>query len=454
MVKTFAQYLKAPKPNKATPELVRRYALTSFVIVACFVINVLGWFFDYFVAYSEQLMLIDLVGVVFYFVLLVFYWATGRQTISASIFFISILIYISYTACYFGKEAYLILYVYNLIVIGFFIFNVKSWAFALLLSMSFAFICLLEIFNYQFVQPIELSELQMTQLRFFAGATNFILFIVAVLIIDRNNRKLELSLISDRIKVEELSQRLQMLCSLKEEYNTSLHNQYDSMLISRNDLHSISSITSMRSEEKERARIGKELSQTVGEILVRIKLRMGNLSGAIKTFDRMEFEEALRMIDMASEEIYKFSEILDPMEFNKLDLAEALRIHVKTLKQKFGLTLDYLNVGYKNQLAKEQELVVFRVVSDILRESIERAGATRCDLRLEVIENYMSVRIQDNARNCSELERERFFREFSFQERVQVISGFVHSKTDIGIGNITLIEIPILAPMTPNEIPM
>jgi signal transduction histidine kinase len=233
-------------------------------------------------------------------------------------------------------------------------------------------------------------------MRLFCIVVNVVLFVVMVVIIDRNIRKMELDLIADRIKVEELSNRLQMLCNLKEEYNTSLLTQLDNLLVNRNDLQSVSSITSFRSEERERARIGKELSQTVGELLLKIKLRLGNLSPFVKINDRPEFEESLRIIDLATDEIAKYSEILDPLEFNKLKLDEAIRAQIKQLKVKTGIGIEFLNVGYRGQLVKEQELVVFRLVTDMLREIIDVAKASHVDLRLEVMENYMTIRIQDN----------------------------------------------------------
>jgi signal transduction histidine kinase len=432
-----------PAPEMDTPEHARRSSLTNFIISSCLIVNVVGWIFDYFVAYSEQLMLLDMVGVVFYFGLFVFYWTTGRQIISATLLFVSLLLYIGYTACYFGPNAFIILYIYNLIIIAFFIFDVKSWLFRIMLIAAIACVYLLELYDYGFIQSGGLSEAQVLEIRFFCITANVVLFIVMVILIDRNIRTMEVSLISDRIKVEELSNRLQMLCNLKEEYNTSLLTQLDNLMVNRNDLQSISSITSIRSEERERARIGKELSQTVGEILIKIKLRMGNLSSAIKVEDRTDFEDSLRIIDMASEEITKFSEILDPLEFNKLKLDEALRAHIKQCKLKYGVALDFLNVGYHKQLAKEQELVIFRVVSDIMRELIESAKASKCDLRLEVMENYMTIRIQDNGTEYNENKRELFFSEFAFQERIQVIGGIVHAKTDPLAGSIILIEIPV-----------
>jgi signal transduction histidine kinase len=434
---------KTPAPERDTPEHARRTSLTNFIISACLILNVLGWVFDYYVAYSEQLMLLDMVGVVFYFGLFIFYWTTGKQIISASLLFVSLLLYIGYTACYFGQNAFIILYMYNLIIIAFFIFDVKSWLFRIMLVAAIACVYLLELYDYGFIESGGLTEAQVLEIRFFCITANVLLFIVMVIIIDRNIRTMEVSLISDRIRVEELSNRLQMLCNLKEEYNTSLLTQLDNLMVNRNDLQSISSITSIRSEERERARIGKELSQTVGEILIKIKLRMGNLSSAIKVEDRTDFEDSLRIIDMASEEITKFSEILDPLEFNKLKLDEALRAHVKQCKLKYGVALDFLNVGYHKQLAKEQELVIYRVVSDIIRELIESAKASKCDLRMEVMENYMTIRIQDNGTEYNENKRELFFSEFAFQERIQVIGGIVHAKTDPQTGSIILIEIPV-----------
>jgi len=443
MLPAISNILKAPLPEKDTPEHARRSMLTNFVIIACFTVNLAGWIFDYFVAYSEELMWIDLIGVVFYFFLVVFYWSTGKQVISATLLFFSLLIYISLTACYFGKSVFIILYMYNLIIIAFFIFDVRTWHFVGMILCALAAIYFLEVSNYSFIPSAELTDIQIQEMRLFCIVVNVLLFVVMVVIIDRNIRKMELALIADRIKVEELSNRLQMLCNLKEEYNTSLLTQLDNLLVNRNDLQSVSSITSFRSEERERARIGKELSQTVGELLLKIKLRLGNLSPFIKINDRPEFEESLRIIDLATDEIAKFSEILDPLEFNKLKLDEAIRAQIKQLKVKTGIDIDFLNVGYRGQLVKEQELVVFRLVTDMLREIIDVAKASHVDVRLEVMENYMTIRIQDNGGQYSEKQREVFFSEFAFQERIQVIGGFVHAKTERGIGSTTLIEIPV-----------
>jgi signal transduction histidine kinase len=332
---------------------------------------------------------------------------------------------------------------YNLIIIAFFIFDVRSWHFKSMLLCALASIYSLEVSNYSFIPSAELTEIQIKEMRLFCIVVNVALFVVMVVIIDRNIRKMELALIEDRIKVEELSNRLQMLCNLKEEYNTSLLTQLDNLLVNRNDLQSVSSITSFRSEERERARIGKELSQTVGELLLKIKLRLGNLSPFVKINDRPEFEESLRIIDLATDEIAKYSEILDPLEFNKLKLDEAIRAQIKQLKVKTGIGIEFLNVGYRGQLVKEQELVVFRLVTDMLREIIDVAKASHVDLRLEVMENYMTIRIQDNGGQYSEKQREMFFSEFAFQERIQVIGGFVHAKTEWGFGSTALIEIPV-----------
>ena len=71
-------------------------------------------------------------------------------------------------------------------------------------------------------------------------------------------------------------------------------------------------------------RIGRELSKSVGEILMKVKLRMGNLSVAISEGDRDEFEETLRIVDVAADDIRRFSELLDPLEFKQLKLDGAL----------------------------------------------------------------------------------------------------------------------------------
>jgi len=183
MLPAISNILKAPLPEKDTPEHARRSMLTNFVIIACFTVNLAGWIFDYFVAYSEELMWIDLIGVVFYFFLVVFYWSTGKQVISATLLFFSLLIYISLTACYFGKSVFIILYMYNLIIIAFFIFDVRTWHFVGMILCALAAIYFLEVSNYSFIPSAELTDTQIQEMRLFCIVVNVLLFVVMVVIV-------------------------------------------------------------------------------------------------------------------------------------------------------------------------------------------------------------------------------------------------------------------------------
>lgn len=435
--------VRMPQSENETAEYVRRMALTNFIVVACFAVNLIGVVFDYFLAYNAELIALDMLGVVFFGVLVALHRRLKRQVFTATVLFSSLLIYITYMSVFFGKEVFIILYLYNLIIASFFMFDIRTWIFKGLIFCALISMLWLEFYGFNMQAQMQFSAAELTNLRLFSITANILLFVVLVVIMDRGIRRVQVALISNRKRVEELSDRLQMLCNLKEEYNTSLLQQRDSLLMNKSDLKAISGLTSIRSEERERARIGKELSQSVGELLIKFKLRMGNLSPYVDSKDRAEFEDTLRIIDMARDEISKVSEVLDPMEFNKLRLDEALRTHIKKLKTKYAVAIDFLNVGYNGQLVKEQELLVYRVLSEMLTAIVENDRMVHCDVRLEVMEHYMSILIQERTKSGNQAPEVAWFTDASFQDRVQIIGGFVHHKSDLEKGNAILIEIPV-----------
>jgi signal transduction histidine kinase len=435
--------LKLPQAENTSLELVRRMELTNFLVVACLLINVVGMVYDYYLAYSVQLMVVDGIGVVFYALLFGWHLVYKRQVVTALVLFLALLVHIIYMNLIFGRDVYIILYLYNLMIVSFFIFDVRSLQFRILMALSVVSVYWLELFGFNLGLHMNLTTEEVMSLRLFCLVANVLLFIVMVIVMERGIRQVGITLISNRKKVGELSDRLQMLCNLKEEYNTSLLNQRDSLLMNKGDLKAISSLTSIRSEEQERARIGKELSQSVGELLIKFKLRMGNLSKHVDHNDRKEFEDTLRLVDLARDEIGRLSEVLDPLEFNRLRLDEALRKHIKKLKSQYHVSIDFLNVGYKNQLAKEQELVVYRVLSEILSTMVENDQVKHCDVRMEVVEIFMAIRIQQQFPVGYDSKGDEWLQNPSFQDRIQVIGGFIHHKSDALKGNTILIEIPV-----------
>lgn len=432
-----------PRAENSSAEFVRRMDLTNFIVVACFVVNVIGIVFDYFLVYNEQLLMLDLIGVVFFGVLLAVHWKLKKQVFTAALLFLSLLLYIGYSSVLFGKEVFIILYLFNLVIASFFMFDIRSLVYKSLLILAVCSVFWLEIFGFDLGLQIPFTPEELINLRVFCIVVNVILFVVMVVIMDRGIRRVEIALISKRKKVAELSDRLQMLCNLKEEYNTSLLHQRDSLLMNKGDLKSISGLTSIRSEERERARIGKELSQSVGELLIKFKLRMGNLSPFIEAKDRSDFEDTLRIIDMARDEIARVSEVLDPIEFHRMHLDEAMRAHIKKLKAHYQVSIDFLNVGYKNQLTKEQELVVYRVVSEMLSVMVENERMVHCDVRMEVVEYFMTIRIQAETESAENAAGGLWLKSSAFQDRIQIIGGFVHHKIERNKGNTILIEIPV-----------
>jgi PAS domain S-box-containing protein len=156
-----------------------------------------------------------------------------------------------------------------------------------------------------------------------------------------------------------------------------------------------------RMQDDERRRLSRELHDSVGQLLVAIKM---NISVVRQEAYKLSTEAAklvgdnAAMIDEIGNEIRTISHLLHPPLLDEVGLPSALRWYVDGFAQrsKIEATLDIPK--NLNRLSQDMEIAVFRAVQECLTNIHRHSGSSTCAVKLTQDEHGLRVEVKDSGR--------------------------------------------------------
>lgn len=146
--------------------------------------------------------------------------------------------------------------------------------------------------------------------------------------------------------------------------------------------------------EEERKRIAKELHNHLGSLLATIKV---NLNG-INNQDLPNYGTITSLIDQACSDVRNMSHSLNIGISEDFGLVPALKDLVNHLQQSGGLEVEFRASMQDCQLDTESEILIYRIVQELISNVLKHAKATRLSLLLTcfVEENLVNIMVHDN----------------------------------------------------------
>jgi signal transduction histidine kinase len=206
--------------------------------------------------------------------------------------------------------------------------------------------------------------------------------------------------------------------------------------------------TAVNAQEQERERISRELHDETGQALTALLLQ-------IKVLERLHGEEAItaqaaelrKLVLTTLEEIRRLARDLRPGTLDELGLVPTIEWHLRTFGRNPDLKVELeasLPEGFR--LPIHTELALYRVIQEGLTNIVRHAGATQALIRLEIVDGYLRLTIQDNG--CGfDVPRilnadERGVGLLGIQERVELIGGTLMLESS-GQGTFLCVEMPV-----------
>ena len=199
--------------------------------------------------------------------------------------------------------------------------------------------------------------------------------------------------------------------------------------------------------EKERKRIARDLHDTVSQEIFAAHMILSGLSQQASKLDREKMQTQLQSVTAILETAQRDLRILllhlRPIELEQKNLVEGIQLLLKELEEK-----SELKVSFKYQvteLPKKIEEHVFRIVQELISNTLRHVQASCLDVYLYQTEIVLQLKVVDNGRGFQlDDVDELSYGLRNVKERVEDMAGTVQLMTASKQGLAVDIRIPLL----------
>ena len=203
----------------------------------------------------------------------------------------------------------------------------------------------------------------------------------------------------------------------------------------------------MSAQEKERARLARELHDDLSQSLALLSIQLHSI--ASKSADpnvlTLQLGNITAQIDRLSSDVHRISHELHPAKLEQLGLVSALRGLCREISAACGFKVDFRAANIQRSLPNDVSLCLYRVAQESLQNVAKHSGASNVQVKLELLNDQLGLTVSDNGcgfdvqagkdRECLGL--------VSMGERLKAVDGNIHNDTIIGSGTRIVASVPL-----------
>jgi len=153
----------------------------------------------------------------------------------------------------------------------------------------------------------------------------------------------------------------------------------------------------MVGEEKERARIARELHDGLSSLLAAIRIQFNAVQQESTDLQVHEkYNDAVRRLDDANQEVRRIAHNMMPEILMKYGMVTALSEFVSGLGSTGTLKVEFSHFGMDERLPSQVELVLYRVVQELLNNVIKHSKATEVLVQINRRQDHLNITVEDN----------------------------------------------------------
>jgi PAS domain S-box-containing protein len=198
----------------------------------------------------------------------------------------------------------------------------------------------------------------------------------------------------------------------------------------------------LTAQENERADIGKELQNNLGQILALTKMYMQMVKSYENTGD-VYLKKSCEFLINVIDEVRRISKNLAPPG-SIIGLGDSIRNLLEDMTLMHPLKIDFYGDGINEaELNEKLQLTVFRVVQEQMNNIIKHANATRATIHLGRQEDQLVLLITDNGVGYDLSEEKPGVGIINIKTRVELYHGKVTIASKPGEGYKLKVELPL-----------
>lgn len=192
--------------------------------------------------------------------------------------------------------------------------------------------------------------------------------------------------------------------------------------------------------------IGADLHDNIGQLLSLTSLTLNSIEIENRLKSQQKIEAAIDLTLQSIKEMRLLGKLLQGDQLVVLGLPEAIRYQISWLERAGQYEISY---NQESEMPAENnpniDLILFRILQEILNNIIKHARATRINIKLDYQENLLLLQIEDNGIGfCTDgLPANQIGMGLqNISKRAAIVGGEVSIKSQMGEGTCVAIVIP------------
>lgn len=205
----------------------------------------------------------------------------------------------------------------------------------------------------------------------------------------------------------------------------------------------------LRGQEEERSRLARDLHDGLGGMLSGVKSSLMALQGRSTGLDSImphdsarSFDRVINYLETSIQELRRVARNMMPEALVRFGLDDALRDYVGHLNSSGNQPIDYQSFGMEKRLPQTTEIIVFRIVQELLNNVQKHAEATQTLVQLIRDGSRFHLTVEDNGRgfDTGQLENQPGIGWLNIRSRVDYLNGTLDVAASPGRGTSVNIE--------------
>ncbi|MDX1407024.1 MAG: sensor histidine kinase, partial [Saprospiraceae bacterium] len=197
-------------------------------------------------------------------------------------------------------------------------------------------------------------------------------------------------------------------------------------------------------QEAERERIAKDLHDSLGGLLSTVKLHFDAVQTHSPGIDETsEYQQAHALLDEACKEVRNISNNMQPGALLRLGVVSAIGDLINRLQSDSTAQIEFQHYGLNGSLDQTISLNIFRIVQELLTNSLKHAQASQILVQLIQKDDELMVMVEDDGIGYDSSAVKQGMGTENIASRVNFLKGDLSIHSVIGEGTSTLVNIPL-----------
>jgi two-component system, NarL family, sensor kinase len=174
------------------------------------------------------------------------------------------------------------------------------------------------------------------------------------------------------------------------------------LLLQQNELHNQELhykeellISNIQSVEEERRRIAKDIHDELGGIFSTLALAINQIKTEEVT-NKEVVHESRDLINTGLKSVRRISHAVMPDELELFGLHSTLENYTTSISRSTGIEMEYQNKLEAIQLKPVTELALYRIIQELISNTLKHAKASKIDILFSLIKNEIVMQYNDN----------------------------------------------------------